>query len=90
MIVSPETQAICKALGVDPLRTISSGTLIIAAERKGAEKIVERLKQKGISASIVGKILAKDKGAFIIRKDGTKLDLSKPVREELWRALQKE
>src|SRR3990170_3440704 len=69
MIVSPETQAICKALGVDPLRTISSGTLIISAERKGAEKIVERLKQKGISASIVGKILAKDKGAFIIRKD---------------------
>ena len=90
MIVSPETQAICKALGVDPLRTISSGTLIISAERKGAEKIVERLKQKGISASIVGKILAKDKGAFIIRKDGTKLDLAKPVREELWRVLQKE
>jgi hydrogenase maturation factor len=90
MIVSPETQAICKALGVDPLRTISSGTLIISAERKGAEKIVERLKQKGISASIVGKILAKGKGAFIIRKDGTKLDLAKPVREELWRVLQKE
>lgn len=90
MIVSPETQAICKALGVDPLRTISSGTLIIAAESKGAEKIVKRLKQKGISASIVGKILAEDKGAFITRKDGTKLDLSKPVREELWRALQKD
>jgi hydrogenase expression/formation protein HypE len=90
MIVSPETQAICKALGVDPLKTISSGTLIIAAESKKAQKIVKRLKQKGISASIVGKILAKDKGAFIIRKDGTKLDLAKPVREELWRVLQKE
>ena len=90
MIISPETQAICTALGVDPLRTISSGTLIIAAESKGAEKIVKRLRQKGVSASIVGKILAKDKCAFIIRKDGTKLDLSKPVREELWRVLQKE
>jgi hypothetical protein len=27
------------------------------------------------------------KGAYIIRKDGTKLDLATPVKEELWQAL---
>ena len=87
--VFPETQAICKALGIDPLRTISSGTLIIAAEDKKAEKIVKSLKQKGIPASIVGKIMSKGKGSFIVREDGARLDLSTPVKEELWRALQK-
>jgi len=87
--VYPETQAICKALGIDPLRTISSGALIISAETKKTEEIVARLKQKGIPASVVGAIRNKKEGVFIVRKNGTKLDLSKPVKEELWRALKK-
>jgi hydrogenase maturation factor len=90
MIVAPETKAICESLGLDPLKTISSGTLIIACEKKKAEKIVERLKREGIPASIVGKILPKDKGVYIVRKDDAKLDLSKqPVKEELWRVFKK-
>jgi len=86
--VYPETEAICKALNIDPLRTISSGTLIISAENGKAEKIVSRLKQKGIKASIIGAILSKEEGARIIRKNGTKLDLTEPVKEELWKALE--
>jgi hydrogenase maturation factor len=86
--VYPETEAICKALNIDPLRTISSGTLIISAENGKAEKIVASLKQKGIKASIIGTILSKEEGACIIRKNGTKLDLTEPVKEELWKALE--
>lgn len=90
IIVESETKAICEALGVDPLKTISSGTLIIACEKKSAKKIIEYLRQEGISASIVGEILPKDQGVCVVRKDGSKLDLSKkPVREELWRVFKK-
>jgi hydrogenase expression/formation protein HypE len=90
MIVAPETKKICESLGLDPLKTISSGTLIIAAESKKAEKIVERLKREGIPASIVGEILPRDQGVQIARKNGSKLDLSKqPVKEELWRVFKK-
>jgi len=87
--IHPETKAICKALNIDPLRTISSGALIISVETKKAEEIVATLKQKGIPASIVGTILDKKEGACIMRKNGTKLNLLKPVKEELWRALKK-
>ena len=85
--VYSETQAICRALDIDPLRTISSGTLIISAEAKKAEKTVENLKQRGIPASVVGAILDKKEGAYVIRKNGTELDLSKQVKEELWKAM---
>ena len=85
--VHEETETICHALGVDPLKTISSGTLIISAHPKRATNIVAALKAKGIHAAIVGKVVDKKKGIFIVRRDGTKLDLSKPVNEELWRAL---
>jgi hydrogenase maturation factor len=90
MIVAPETKTICESLGLDPLKTISSGTLIIACESKKAEKIVERLNREGIPASIVGEILPRDQGVQIARKNGSKLDLSKqPVKEELWRVFKK-
>jgi len=87
--IYPETQIICRVLEIDPLRTISSGTLIISAENKKAEKIVTSLKEKDVPASIVGKILDKKEGTCIVRKNRTKLDLSKPVKEELWKAYKK-
>jgi len=84
-----ETKAICQALKIDPLKTISSGALIIAAHPEKAEKILTALKGKGIHAAIVGRVVDRKEGIFIIRKDGTRLDISKPVKEELWRALGK-
>ena len=87
ILISKETEAICNALNIDPLRTISSGALIISAAPKSASRIVKALEEKGIKASIIGKTINRKSGAHIIRKDGTKLDLSTPVKEELWRAL---
>ncbi len=85
--VYEETKAVCGSLNVDPLKTISSGSLIISAHPKKAEKIVSALKEKGIQASVIGKTVDKSEGSYVLRCDGTKLDLSKPVKEELWRAL---
>lgn len=87
IMISKETEAICNALSVDPLRTISSGALIISAEPESASRIVKALGEKGIKASVIGKTTNKKDGVYIIRKDGTKLDLSTPVKEELWKAL---
>jgi len=84
-----ETEAICRVLKIDPLKTISSGALIIAARQKEAAKILMALRDKGIHATIVGRVVDKKKGIYIVRKDGTRLDLSKPVKEELWKALKK-
>jgi hydrogenase maturation factor len=87
ILVSKETEAICSALNIDPLRTIGSGALIISAGSKSAQRIVKALEEKNIKAAIIGKTTIKKDGAYIIRKDGTRLDLATPVKEELWRAL---
>jgi len=90
MIVAPETRAICEAVGANPFMTISSGTLIIACDSKKAKEIMKNLEKQHIKASITGKIVPKDQGICLIRKDGSKLDLSKqPVKEELWRFFKK-
>jgi len=85
--VRSETDAICKALGIDPLKTISSGTLLIAAKPESAEKIVAALMREGVRASIIGKVTERAQGIYIIRKNGAKLGLSKPVKEEIWNAI---
>jgi len=82
-----ETRLICKALNIDPLKTISSGTLIISALPERAKKIVAALKKAHIQASIIGKIVDKREGCYILRSNRTKLNLSKPVKEELWSVL---
>jgi hydrogenase expression/formation protein HypE len=87
ILISKEATAICNTLNIDPLRTISSGALIISARPKNATRIVKALEKKGIKASVIGKTTNKKGSAYIIRKDGTKLDLSTPVKEELWQAL---
>ena len=84
-----ETEAICKALNIDPLKTISSGALAILCHPNKAEKIVDILRRKGIQASIIGEALEKEKGCYIVRRNGSRLDLSTPVKEELWRILER-
>ena len=87
--VYEETKLICQALKIDPLKTIGSGTLIISASPGKTREIVDALREKGIGVSVVGEIVDKSRGSYILRRDGTKLDLSEPVKEELWRVLGK-
>jgi len=50
--VRAETAALCSALGLDPLRLIGSGSLLIACEDGG--KMVHALKANGIDACVIG------------------------------------
>jgi len=87
--VYEETKLICQALKIDPLKTIGSGALIISASPGKTREIVDALREKGIGVSVVGEIVDKSRGSYVLRRDGTKLDLSEPVKEELWRVLGK-
>ena len=87
--VYEETKLICQALKIDPLKTIGSGALIISASPEKTREIVDALREKSLGASVVGEIVDKSRGSYVLRRDGTKLDLSEPVKEELWRVLGK-
>lgn len=89
ILLHKETREVCQAFGMDPLKTISSGALIISANKGKAEKIVSALKKNGIQASIVGEVVEKTKGCYIVRRNGTRLDLFQPVEEELWKIFEK-
>jgi hydrogenase expression/formation protein HypE len=58
--VRPETRTLCAAVGVDPLRTFGSGSLVAAVAPEDADEVVAKLRAAGIEATVVGEALAAD------------------------------
>ena len=86
--VKPETAKICSHFKIDPLQLISSGALLISAETKSAEKIIENLTQQQITASIIGEFLADTSQRLLLRENGAVQSLQ-PSSDHLWAALRR-
>ncbi|MHA1593246.1 MAG: AIR synthase family protein [Candidatus Baldrarchaeia archaeon] len=84
-----ETMKICRIFEIDPLRLISSGTLLIIAKKKSAGKIVESLRSIGVDAEIIGYIVDDKRRRFLVRRDGKCKKAPRPVQDHLWIALEK-
>jgi len=53
--VLPETRTICDALGIDPLRLISSGCLLAATPPDLVDEALKRLRRRGYTAEAIGR-----------------------------------
>jgi thiamin-phosphate kinase len=84
MPVAHETEAICGYFGIDPLRTMGSGGLIITAAPKKAEEVLDGLSKAGIPASEIGEIV-RDKKIRLIDDEPLKF----PPQDHLWRVFGK-
>lgn len=79
MPISSITNKVCCHLGIDPLRLISSGSMLITTNNP--EKLLIALKGEGIEATIVGRI-TKDRGILI--QNGVSLEVEPPESDELF------
>jgi hydrogenase expression/formation protein HypE len=84
-IVTPEEiDAVCKCFAIDPLISISEGTLVIASAPDKAPKMINELKKNGIAAFDIGEFTTKER--IFVRKNGKKEEL-KPVKvDPFWAA----
>jgi len=82
--IFPETEILCRELGLDPLGLIASGALLIAAPPRDAARIKEALRGGGIRAESIGKIWEKEKGIKILI-GGRMRDLPVFPRDEIAR-----
>jgi hydrogenase maturation factor len=90
ILIPEETRAICAFFDVDPLQLISSGSLLIVAEKEKSEEIVDKLSQNGVYASIIGETTKPECGRKIVTRSGEKVDLIRPISDHLWKALAKQ
>ena len=85
IVVRPATAAICAAFGVDPLRLIASGALLIACP--DGQAMVQGLNDAGMQAARIGTVTA-DRRRVLRHADGQAEEVTTLDRDELYRVLE--
>lgn len=73
------TKKVCKEFQIDPLRLISSGSMLITTEN--GEQLIKKLNERGIEASIIGTIY--ENGGILV-DDNKEINVEPPKRDELF------
>jgi hydrogenase expression/formation protein HypE len=88
--VPKEAAAVCSVFGLDPLVTLSEGTLIITCRPPVVEELIGKLRSRGIDAYEVGKIGGRGVGAGLwLSSGGSKPRRSSPGPDLYWTAFSK-
>ncbi len=83
--IEPETRDICRVYGINPLRLISSGAMLIACAPGCG--LVPKLKKKGIPAVIIGRITSAETRTLI--SGPRRLPIVEPGPDELYKVVYK-
>ncbi len=68
--ILPESQELSKTFNLNPLNTISSGSLLIAIEEENHDKLIRLLEEKGIFAKKIGNFIPEKKQLLIKNREG--------------------
>jgi len=69
--VEPETAKICSYFDVDPLRLISSGSMVIIVPEAKKDEMIEAIEGAGVAATVIGIVKLVEDGIRMITKTKT-------------------
>ncbi len=82
--VNPVTREVCGALGVDPLKMLSSGSLLATVPEGNLEEALRILRSEGIEAEVIGRVVERS-GETLVKlfKEGRLIkELAEPYVED--------
>jgi len=79
IVIGDDTRALCDAVKVDPLKIFGSGALLATVPGDRADDAIEVLLNRGISASVIGKVET-GKPELVISEEVYR----EPIRDELY------
>jgi hydrogenase maturation factor len=83
--VLPETDAICRALALDPLRLLASGALLIAVAPDKAGSVLKATETIGVPVAVIGEVRPSSEGITMVTNRSV-APLTPAVRDEIARA----
>ena len=84
IVIPDEIAAVCRSFNIDPLISISEGTLVITAAPENSAKIIKELKTKNINAWDIGEITKGER--LFIKRGGDKAVLEPVLVDPFWPA----
>ncbi|MFO7886899.1 MAG: AIR synthase family protein [Eubacteriales bacterium] len=85
--LSIETKSVCNYYKIDPYRLISSGAMLIIANKDNSYKMIEKLKEEGITLKIIGEII--DEKKCLTQKNQKITEIQEPSSDELYKVVTK-
>jgi len=85
VIVTQEAKLICRLFDLDPYITLSEGTLIATVKPEKAEEVVKALTSRGVRASLIGRVMNRRHGRWVVKGKRRK-PLKKPTVDPYWKA----
>jgi hydrogenase maturation factor len=82
--IAKETSAICNFYNINPLKLISSGSLLIATDK--GDEIIGALYSQGIQASVIGRFI-KNPDKIIVWEDNKTEKIYEPESDELFKVI---
>ncbi len=85
--IARETEEVTKALGLDPLKLISSGALLATVPRDVVDEALSSLKSAGIEVAVIGEVREKSDSLVVLHRRNGKVEKLRDVyvRDELLR-----
>lgn len=84
--IHPVTQKLCDLYGIDPLRLISSGTMLIMVSPEKQEPVERALSEANVPVTCIGRILPREAGLTLLDGDA-RTPIEPPRADELYKAL---
>jgi len=78
--VREETRQLCEAMGVDPLRTFGSGSLLAAVPPGSTDEALADLEGAGIEGAVVGTVEGSERPALVLGGE----TFTEPVRDDMY------
>jgi hydrogenase expression/formation protein HypE len=79
------TMAVCAFLDLDPMRLISSGSMLTIVSPGKLEALSGALSEAGIAANVIGEVTAAEAGHILIMKDGEREEFGPPGPDEIYK-----
>ena len=86
VLVADVTKKICKYYGIQYLRLISSGSMIIMAKPEKKDEIIKKLAVAGVAARVIGQIVPAEEG-LTITENGVTEPIDPPKPDELYKVV---
>jgi hydrogenase expression/formation protein HypE len=87
LLIRHETSIVADALGVDPLKLLSSGSLLITVDPDQAEKVIKKLSGIGVESRVIGEVTSDPKSRLLIKIDGEVVPVDDVFQDEIYRLL---
>lgn len=85
--VDPVTLKIAEHYGINHLRLISSGCMIIMASDERKDAIMEAVRAEGVQISCIGRILDECEGVYLMHENSMIEEIQPPEADELYKVI---